>query len=106
MDRHSDTDKVRGSSAPAKRQNATVLLLPIGTVLRKEYPRGSGKIHEVEVQRLTGYKPTTERRVFIYNGVKYRSLTRIATEITGKGNWSGPYFFGLWTPPAKEISDE
>ncbi len=31
---------------------------------------------------------------FIYAGSRYRSLSKIAREITGT-NWSGPRFFGL-----------
>jgi len=30
----------------------------------------------------------------VFRGVTYRSLSRIAREITGT-NWSGPRFFGL-----------
>jgi hypothetical protein len=31
---------------------------------------------------------------FVYSGRRYRSLSKIAREITGT-NWSGPRFFGL-----------
>jgi hypothetical protein len=52
-----------------------------GTRLVREW---HGTIHEVTV---------LEER-FEYQGKRYRSLSRIATEITGT-KWSGPVFFGL-----------
>jgi len=54
-----------------------------------------GKMHEVSVLD----------RGFAYRGDHYRSLTEIATVITGT-HWSGPRFFGLRQsrPAAKEAS--
>ena len=37
---------------------------------------------------------------FIYQGKPYRSLSRIAEEITGQ-RWSGPLFFGLREPSSQ-----
>lgn len=52
-----------------------------GTRLLREW---QGVIHEV----------TVLENGFDYKGERYRSLSRIAFEITGT-NWSGPAFFGL-----------
>ena len=52
-----------------------------GTRLIREW---QGVTHEV----------TIEERGFMWNGLRYRSLSRIAQEITGT-KWSGPRFFGL-----------
>jgi len=52
-----------------------------GTRLIREW---QGVTHEV----------TIEEKGFIWNGFRYRSLSRIALEITGT-KWSGPRFFGL-----------
>jgi hypothetical protein len=41
---------------------------------------------------------------FAYDGKTFGSLSEIASEITGT-NWSGPRFFGLRSPPAKDHSD-
>jgi len=40
------------------------------------------------------YEVTIEEKSFVWNGLRYRSLSRIAWEITGT-KWSGPRFFGL-----------
>ena len=53
----------------------------VGTLLIREW---KGMVYEVNVVN-GGYE---------YQGVKYRSLTRIANLITG-GHWNGPAFFGL-----------
>ena len=53
-----------------------------GTVLIREY---KGVEHRVTV---------THDGQFEYQGCVYRSLSRIAREITG-AQWSGPLFFGL-----------
>ena len=52
-----------------------------GTRLIREW---QGVTHEV----------TIEEKGFVWNGLRYRSLSRIALEITGT-KWSGPRFFGL-----------
>ncbi|MCT4635382.1 MAG: DUF2924 domain-containing protein [Rickettsiales bacterium] len=55
-------------------------LLP-GTKICKEY---DGTIHQVEVLK-DGFE---------YNGQKWKSLSAIATKITGT-KWNGPKFFGM-----------
>jgi hypothetical protein len=57
-----------------------------GTCLVREW---QGETHEVTVLE-SGYR---------WQGETYRSLSRIAREITG-AHWSGPRFFGLQDPPA------
>jgi hypothetical protein len=52
-----------------------------GTRLIREW---HGVMHEV----------TVEEKGYTWNGTHYRSLSRIAQEITGT-RWSGPRFFGL-----------
>ncbi|WP_299735414.1 DUF2924 domain-containing protein [uncultured Endozoicomonas sp.] len=64
-----------------KAQNSRLVKPPLGTVITKEY---NGEIHEVIVTP----------QGFEYRGEMYKSLTRIATMITGS-SWSGPLFFGL-----------
>lgn len=61
---------------------ATPIYKP-GTRLVREW---QGEVHEVTVLG-NGYR---------WRGVEYRSLSRIATDITGT-RWSGPRFFGLKT---------
>lgn len=60
-----------------------------GTVLSRMY---HGVEHRVTVS-LDGE--------FTYRGKPYRSLSRIAEEITGQ-RWSGPLFFGLREPSSKK----
>lgn len=60
-----------------------------GTVLSRTY-------HSVE-HRVT----VSLDGAFSYNGKPYRSLSRIAEEITGQ-RWSGPLFFGLREPSSKK----
>ena len=78
---------------PKKRENAT----PRRTRRRSSKPLAdnagarlvrvwNGVTHEVTV--------THDGKRFVYNGQIYRSLSRIATQITG-AHWSGPRFFGL-----------
>ncbi|WP_067521670.1 DUF2924 domain-containing protein [Endozoicomonas ascidiicola] len=64
-----------------KAQNSRLVKPPPGTVISKEY---NGETHEVIVTP----------QGFEYRGEMYKSLTRIATMITGS-SWSGPLFFGL-----------
>jgi len=81
---------------PERTSNPMILALPWGAVLRREWPAGSGTIHEVHVQRPTGIS-TPGVRVYVYNGLKYRSLTAVAGKITGtKGIWPGSSFFGFY----------
>jgi len=56
-------------------------LPPVGTILERE--------HGNETHRVT-----VLRDGFEYRQCKYKSLTKIATHITGT-KWSGPRFFGL-----------
>ena len=56
-------------------------LPPVGTILERE--------HGNETHRVT-----VLRDGFEYRQCKYKSLTKIATDITGT-KWSGPRFFGL-----------
>ena len=56
-------------------------LPPVGTVLRKEH---GGEIHEV----------TVLSDGFAYRGAMFRSLSRVAREITGAA-WNGLLWFGL-----------
>jgi hypothetical protein len=56
-------------------------LPPIGTILEREHG------HET-------HRVTVLRDGFEYRQCKYKSLTKIATHITGT-KWSGPRFFGL-----------
>ena len=56
-------------------------LYKTGTRLIREW---QGITHEV----------TIEEKGFSWNGVHYRSLSRVAQDITGT-KWSGPRFFGL-----------
>jgi len=59
----------------------TAPLYKPGTRLIREW---QGVTHEV----------TIEEKGIVWNGLRYRSLSRIAQEITGT-KWSGPRFFGL-----------
>ena len=56
-------------------------LPPVGTILERDH---DGETHRV----------TVLRDGFEYRQCKYKSLTKIATMITGT-KWSGPRFFGL-----------
>jgi hypothetical protein len=57
-----------------------MVLLP-GTKICKEY---NGSVYQVEVLK-DGFE---------YNGQKWKSLSAIATKITGT-KWNGPKFFGM-----------
>ena len=59
-----------------------------GTVLEREW---NGRMHRVAV--LTDG--------FAWNGKTYRSLTKVASAITGT-RWSGPRFFGVRDKPSKK----
>ena len=61
-----------------------------GTKLVREY---EGKKHEVLI--LDGCShPSHPNGCFIYAGTRYKSLSKIAEEITGT-RWNGKVFFGL-----------
>ncbi|TAJ27876.1 DUF2924 domain-containing protein [Bosea sp. (in: a-proteobacteria)] len=66
---------IRGKGLPPQME------LNPGSVLTREY---RGVLHTVEVTD-AGY---------LYDGVRFRSLTRVAQVITGT-HWNGPRFFGL-----------
>jgi hypothetical protein len=78
-------EKLAGDTAFLKKQKTGVLskadALSVGTRLVREY---RGIDHEV----------TVTASGFIYQGQPYRSLSAIATKITGT-KWSGQAFFGL-----------
>jgi hypothetical protein len=72
------------SEGSERRGGATVvpaIRLKPGTKLVREW---HGQVHTVDVLE----------DGFIYQGERYRSLTRIARRITGTP-WSGPLFFGI-----------
>ncbi len=71
-------DLAKGKLALTKAKHSD--LLP-GTKIRKEY---NGVDHQVEVTK-DGFE---------YNGHKWKSLSAIATKITGT-KWNGPKFFGM-----------
>lgn len=68
----------KGDSVISKARHSDLL---VGTKICKEY---SGALHQVEVTK-DGFE---------YNGQKWRSLSAIATKITGT-KWNGPKFFRL-----------
>lgn len=72
-------------SSPANSTNNTASAprraAPTGARLVRDW---NGKSHVVDVVE----------GGFLYMGTRYRSLSKIAREITGT-NWSGPRFFGL-----------
>ena len=76
--RHELVDKARKSPVEKSRNHRP------GTCLVREW---QGETHEVTVLD-SGYR---------WQGETYRSLSRIAREITGT-HWSGPRFFGLQDP--------
>ncbi|MGL4562713.1 MAG: DUF2924 domain-containing protein [Brevinema sp.] len=61
--------------------NSTINVVKSGTKLVREY---QGQKHEVSI--IDGD--------FFYGGIKYKSLSKIAREITGT-NWNGNLFFGV-----------
>jgi hypothetical protein len=83
-----DLDKPTGSTEVRTRQR-----LKPGTRIVREW---RGKTHEVSVTE-SGFE---------YGGRNYRSLSQIATQITGT-RWSGPAFFGLKsTRPKQAVPNE
>lgn len=80
----SDDTKVKISSLqrqPAKATKNKKYMPPVGTILERHY---QGEDHRVLVLK-DGFE---------YRHCKYKSLSEIATMITGT-KWSGPRFFGL-----------
>ena len=65
-----------------KRPSSKKLKLTPGTILTRLY---EGRDHQVVVQADDNFE---------YQGRRYKSLSKIAREITGT-QWSGPLFFGL-----------
>ena len=61
------------------------LSLEDSTTLKRQF---NGRLYEVKVKNTDG------KSYFIFNGKDYKSLSKIAEEITGT-HWSGPRFFGL-----------
>ena len=68
-------------------KNKRIHMPKVGTKLIREY---KGKEHQVTVTR-TGFE---------YQGRTFKSLSQIATAITGT-RWNGPLFFGLTSKPKK-----
>ena len=81
MDRNKRRIQTLMESKPNKSPDRSVCLMA-GTVLTREY---QGQTHRVMA---------TVDGQFEYEGRTYRSLSKIAREITGTA-WSGPVFFGL-----------
>ena len=81
MDRNKRRIQALLESASKNKPDREIRLM-VGTVLTREY---RGKEHRVMA---------TVDGQYEYEGRPYRSLSRIAREITGTA-WSGPVFFGL-----------
>ena len=75
-------EETAGRSSPKKPQNRRA---ETGTILVREW---QGNAHRV----------TVLDDGVAFNGKRYRSLSKVAREITGS-RWSGPRFFGLRLPP-------
>lgn len=73
--------KIRSTQQTSSTKKRKKNLPPIGTILEREH---GGEMHRV----------TVLKDGFEYRHCKYKSLTKIATMITGT-KWSGPRFFGL-----------
>lgn len=78
---------------------------PVGTVFRRFY---KGEWHEVTIcpaRRPPSRYPEPARRRswwrYLYRGTRYKSLSAIAYEITGRRFLSGNRFFGLWRDGCK-----
>ena len=56
---------------------------------------------QIRYQLKTPYRDGTTHVVFSWGGRRYRSLSRIARQITGT-NWNGFLFFGLTRPTEPE----
>ena len=70
---------------PIKTKPRITNQLTDGTVLKRQF---NGRVYEVLVRIEKG------KVVFLFQENRYRSLSKIAEEITGS-HWSGPRFFGL-----------
>jgi hypothetical protein len=66
----------------------------LSRALRQTKPRHSPGTRLVREWRGEVYEVTILPKGYLWQGRKYRSLSRIALEITG-AKWSGPRFFGL-----------
>ena len=75
-------EETAGRSSPKKPQNRRA---ETGTILVREW---QGNAHRV----------TVLDDGVAFNGKRYRSLSKVARDITGS-RWSGPRFFGLRLPP-------
>lgn len=73
--------KIKNMHQVTSKTKINKTLPAVGTVLEREH---GGETHRV----------TVLRDGFEYRQCKYKSLTKIATHITGT-KWSGPRFFGL-----------
>lgn len=71
-------------SLVAKAQKAT----------RRKYPRYKPGTRLIREWQGVTHEVTIEEKGYSWNGMNYRSLSRIAQDITGT-KWSGPRFFGL-----------
>lgn len=72
--------------------------LPAGTKLKRVY---KGKLYVVTVTRPLPRSHNRRWYRYKYKGKRYRSLSAIAREITGRYHESGPMFFGL-TPRKRD----
>ncbi|MGL5254317.1 MAG: DUF2924 domain-containing protein [Brevinema sp.] len=90
--------RMHGSGKRSEKEIRQILALDVkkktayqsGTKLVREY---EGKKHEVLI--LDGCShPSHPNGCFIYAGTRYKSLSKIAEEITGT-RWNGKVFFGL-----------
>jgi len=66
----------------------------LNRVLRQDAPRHSPGTRLVREWQGEVYEVTILSKGYLWQGRKYRSLSRIAMEITGS-KWSGPRFFDL-----------
>jgi hypothetical protein len=69
------------------------------------HPRRSTQTGTVFVREWHGTKHqvTAVKDGFMFNGKRFRSLSKIAQEITG-AHWSGPLFFGLKTSRKEHLN--
>ena len=61
---------------------------------RRKYPRYKPGTRLIREWQGVTHEVTIEEKGYSWNGMNYRSLSRIAQDITGT-KWSGPRFFGL-----------
>jgi hypothetical protein len=70
------------------------LVSKAGKANRRRYPLYKPGTRLIREWQGITHEVTIEEKGFSWNGEHYRSLSRIAQEITGT-KWSGPRFFGL-----------